>query len=416
MSALRTAIALVLPLMMACMHVMARPAMANVVTDWNEMTIAYVNAAGRPAPAWILDLAMVHIAMHDAIQAYQHRFETYSDPIAGAAGSVVAATATAARDVLVSRFPAQEMAIQDAYLAYMGSKQLQVTDPGVVVGRLAALGIINLRSNDGAFPPDPEVFIGGTEPGQWRPTPPALAPMSAPWMGEVTPFALKDVYGLLHEPPPPHLRSGLYARDYDEVKSLGAREGSSRTPAQTSLALFYAGNYFVQMNAIARSVAVARLPDIGDSARLLALANLSAADALIVSWQNKRTHNFWRPSTAIAQGDYDGNPRTAGDPSWLPLINDPPYPDYTSGANSITSAFMRTLALFFDNDAYTFTVTTTFPGQAPRTYTSFSGVADDVEDARIYLGIHFRFADQVARRQGRQAADWAFNHVLRPVE
>ncbi len=217
---------------------------------------------------------------------------------------------------------------------------------------------------------------------------------------------------------PPHLSSGLYARDYDEVKSLGARFGSARTAAQTSLATFYSGKFFAQMNAIARSVggALARLSDIGDTARLLALANVSAADALIVAWDNKRTYNVWRPSTAIFEGDNDGNPHTVGDPTWLPLFNDPPYPDYTSGANSITSAFMRTLALFFDDDVYTFAVTTTVPGQPIRLYGRFSAVADDVVDARIYMGIHFRFADEVARRQGKQAANWAFGHVLRPLE
>ena len=393
------------------------PARADVVTDWNAMTVGYVNTAARPAPAWILDLAMVHIAMHDAIQAYQHRFETYAEPIVGATGSPVAATATAARDVLVSRFPAQSATIQAAYLAYLAGQGLLVSDPGVAVGQEAALRVITLRSNDGAFPPNPEVFIGSTEPGQWRPTQPTFQqPMSAPWMGGVTPFALNDVDGLLHEPGPPHLSSGLYAKDYDEVKTLGARFGSSRTAAQTSLATFYSGNFFAQMNGIARSVALARLSDIGDTARLLALANLSAADALIAAWDNKRTYNVWRPSTAIFEGDYDGNPRTVGDPTWLPLFNDPPYPDYTSGANSITSAFMRTLALFFDDDAYTFTVTTTVAGQGTRTYGRFSAVADDVVDARIYMGIHFRFADEVARRQGKQAANWAFSHVLRPLD
>jgi len=395
----------------------ATPATADVVTDWNAMTVTYVNAAARPAPAWILDLAMVHIAMHDAIQAYQHRFETYNEPIAGATGSPVAAAATAARDVLVSRFPAQTATIQAAYLAYLAGKGLLVSDPGVSVGQQAALAIINRRSNDGAFPPSPEVFIGGTEPGQWRPTQPNFnVPMSAPWMGGVTPFALRDVDGLLHEPGPPHLGSGLYARDYNEVKALGARVGSSRTAAQTSLATFYSGNFFAQMNAIARSVALARLSDIGDSARLLALTNLSAGDALIVAWNNKRTYNVWRPSTAIFEGDYDGNPRTAGDPLWLPLFNDPPYPDYTSGANSITSAFVRTLALFFDDDNYTFNATTTVAGQGTRIYATFSAVADDVVNARIYMGIHFRFADEVARRQGKQAADWAFSHALQPLD
>ena len=402
--------------MLTWMPFTAAPVMADVVTDWNEKTVVYVNAAGRPAPAWILDLAMVHIAMHDAIQAYQHRFETYNEPIAGAAGSVVAAAATAARDVLVDRFPAQTVTIHQAYLAYLASNQLQPSDPGVLVGQLAAFAITDQRSNDDAFPHNAEVFTGGTGAGQWRPTPPAFQAMSAPWMGSVTPFALRDVAGLLHEPPPPHLSSGQYARDYDEVKALGARTGSSRTPAQTSLAFFYSGNYFVQMNGIARAVALARLSDIGDSARLLALTNLAAADALIVCWDNKRSYNTWRPSTAIVEGDHDGNPQTAADPSWLPLFNDPPYPDYTSGANSITSAFMRTLALFFDDDNYTFTVTTTVAGQAPRTYTSFSAVADDVENARIYMGIHFRFADTVGRRQGKQAANWAFSHVLRPLE
>src|SRR5688572_19770209 len=179
---------------------------ANVVTDWNAMTVGFVNTAARPAPTWILDLAMVHIAMHDAIQAYQHRFDTYTEPIVGATGSPVAATATAARDVLVNRFPAQSVTIQTAYLAYLSGKGLLVSDPGVAVGQEAALRVITLRSSDGAFPPNPEVFIGSTEPGKWRPTQPTFQqPMSAPWMGEVTPFALSDVDGLLHEPGPPHL-------------------------------------------------------------------------------------------------------------------------------------------------------------------------------------------------------------------
>jgi hypothetical protein len=406
----------VLSISLAAAAVLATPAKADVVTDWNAKTVGYVNTAARPAPAWILDLAMVHIAMHDAIQAYQHRFETYAEPIAGATGSPVAATATAARDVLVNRLPAQAGTIQTEYLAYLAGQGLPVSDPGVAVGQEAALRVIALRSNDGAYPPNPEVFLGGTEPGQWRPTPPTFQSMSAPWMGGVTPFALKDVDGLLHESGPPALNSGLYARDYAEVKALGARFGSARTPEQTSLAVFYSGNFFAQMNGIARSVAVARLTDIGDSARLLALTNVSAADALIVTWDNKRTHYVWRPSTAIFEGDNDGNPRTVGDPNWLPLFNDPPYPDYTSGANSITAAFMYTLALFFDDDVCTFTVTTTVPGQGTRTYGRFSAVADDVVDARICMGIHFRFADEVARRMGKQAAGWAFSHVLRPLE
>src|SRR4029453_10059039 len=113
------------------------------------------------------------------------------------------------------------------------------TDAGVLVGQEAALNIINRRSDDGSFPPNPEVFTGGTAPGEWRPTPPAFAPMSAPWFGAVVPFALKESSGILSEPPPPHLRSGAYAKAYDEVKALGARVNSARTTEQTDLAYFY---------------------------------------------------------------------------------------------------------------------------------------------------------------------------------
>jgi hypothetical protein len=242
--------------------------------------------------------------------------------------------------------------------------------------------------------------------------------MSAPWFGDVVPFALNDSTGLLPEPPPPHLQSGAYAKAYNEVKQFGARFNSARTPEQTDFALFYSDNFGNQLNRAVRGIADAHLTDIGDSARLFALANIAAADALMSSWNTKRYYFFWRPSTAIHEGDNDGNPRTDGDPAWLPLINDPPYPDYTSGANSITGAFMRTLGLFFGDDAFTFDVTSTVPVvlQKTRTYSRFSDVAADVVEARILLGIHFRFADVVARRQGKQAADWAFSHVLRPLD
>jgi hypothetical protein len=392
---------------------LARPAAADVVTDWSLRTVGFVTAANRPGPSGIIDLAMVHIAMHDAVQAYQHRFETYNEPIAGASGSPTLAVAAAARSVLVNRFPAQAVQIEIEYQQYLTLNQLLASDFGAAIGDEAARRIIERRVEDRAFPQNPEVFTGGTAPGQWQPTPPAFASMAAPWLGGVTPFALKEVPGLLNEAGPPHLSSGVYARDYNEVKAMGARFGSARTREQTDLAFFYGGSFLPQMNAIAGSVAIARLSDVGETARLLALANISSADAVILSWNKKHTYAFWRPSTAIVQGDFDGNPHTAGDPAWLPLINDPPYPDYTSGANSITSAFMRTLELFFGDDNCTFTVAA---GQKERTYSRFSAVADDVVEARILLGIHFRFADVVGRRQAKQIADLAFGHLLRPVE
>jgi hypothetical protein len=403
-----------------------RPAAADPVTDWNAITVAIVNAGSappapsRPGPSGLLDYAMVHAAIHDAVQAYQHRFEFYDLAIAGASGKPAAAVATAARDVLVNRFPSQSADIEARYQQFLTINGIAATDPGTLVGQQAAINLINRRANDGTARLSSEVFLGGTAPGQWRPTGPAFAPMAAPGLGAVVPFALNDSAGLLPEPPPPHLTSAAYAKAYDEVKRMGARFNSGRTAAQTDLAFFYSGNLVAQMNDMVRAIAVAHLTDMGDSARLLALANIAAADALISSWVTKRHYAFWRPSTAINLGDSDGNPRTGGptaaEGAWLPLVNDPPYPDYTSGANSLSGSMARVLSHFFGDD-FTFTITTGVAAavQKTRTYDRFSDLAADMEEARILLGIHFRFADTVARRQGKQSADWAFSHILKSI-
>jgi hypothetical protein len=394
-------------------------AAADPVTDWNLITINAVNTAAaiRPGPSGILDIAMVHIAVHDAVQAFQHRFESYDTPIAGASGSVAAAVAKAARDVLVNRFPTQSASIEASYQQFLTTNLLSANDAGTLVGQQAAINVINRRLNDGSFPANPEVFVGGTDPGQWRPTATAFAPMAAPWLGGVVPFALNDSGRLLPEPPPPHLTSGEYTKAYDEVKRMGARVNSERTPEQTDLAFFYSGNILAQMNEMLRNVALAQLADTGDTARMFALANIAAADTVISAWVNKRYYAFWRPSTAINNGDADGNPRTEGDPTWLPLINNPPYPDYTSGANSVAGSVSRILSHFFGTDEMTFTVSTAVPQAVLKTrvYHHFSEVADDMVEARILLGIHFRFADAVARRQGKQSADWTFSHLLKPI-
>ena len=145
---------------------------------------------------------------------------------------------------------------------------------------------------------------------------------------------------------------------------------------------------------------------------------MAAADSAITAWNTKNRYVFWRPSTAIQEGDNDGNRHTPGDPKWEPLIENPPYPDYTSGANNATGAVTRMLRLFFDRDVLTFTVTTTNPlaTQQTRTYHRFSDAARDVVDARVYQGIHFRFADRLGRRQGQDVAEWAFDHFLQPLD
>jgi len=359
---------------------------------------------------------MVHAAVYDAVESIDRRFKPYHVTIPGASGSPAAATAKAAHDVLVNRYPDQAAALDTIYHDYLSNNGLSEVDPGVTVGQQAAAGIIILRANDGSFPNPPPVFTGGTNPGDWRPTisynpgpPPSLSPMAAPWLGAVTPFTLNSS--------PPALTSGRYRKAYDEVKAFGRLTNSARSPEQTDLGYFFSDNFFVIWSRGLRDIAAAYVNNIGDSARLFALAYLATADAAITAWDSKRHYFFWRPVTAIQEGDNDGNPHTAGDTSWTPLINTPPYPDYTSGANNVTGATTQMLKLFFGTDHMTFSLHSSAPQviQSTRAYNRFSDVARDVVDVRVYQGIHFRFADVLGRRQGREVAKWAFKHFLRPV-
>ena len=233
----------------------------------------------------------------------------------------------------------------------------------------------------------------------------------------MTRFTLKDTRQLEAGPPPPSLNSGQYRLEYNEVKSLGSLISTERTPAQTALALFYSDNFLALWERTLRGIASANTNDIGDSARLFALANMAAADAIMTAWADKRFYVRWRPITAIREGDDDGNPDTVGDSGWTPLITTPPYPEYTSGANNLTGAMTRTLEHLF-GDKMTFTVTSNAVPNQPITitYSRFSDMANDVVNVRIYQGIHFRSGDEVAHRQGKRAADWAFAHFLRPIQ
>ena len=400
---------------------------ADAVGDWNAIASQVIAAGGRPGPSTLIDFAVVHAAVYDAVQAIDRRYKPYHVVIPNASGSPVAAAAKAARDVLVNRFSSQTTFIDGTYNTYLANNGLAADDPGVGVGAAAAAGIIELRANDGAFPSvPPPPFTGAGEIGKWRPTPsynpgnpPGFSPMAAPWLADVTPFAVKSP-SQFRAKKAPELTSREYAADYNEVKALGSLFDSSRTQEQTEIAYFWSDNTPIQWHRALRAVAAANVDNIGDSARLFALASFSAADAIITCWETKIHYNYWRPVTAIQEGDDDGNPATEGDPNWRPLINSPNYPDYSSGANNVTAAMTRTLELFFGTDGMPLTVTSNV-GVLPvekrtRTFARFSDAAAEVVEARILLGIHFRFADTAARDQGSRIARWTFTHVLKPIE
>jgi hypothetical protein len=409
-----------------CAVSLAAPALADSVTDWNTTALQTVVAAVPPraAPVFFLDVATVQAAIHDAVQAYQGRFEPYADDIPGATGSIDAAIAKAAHDVLVNRFPAQSAALDLTYNNYLTGKGIDPNnDDGVAIGAAAAAAVILKRSTDGSFPMPPPVDNGSTEPGQWRPTesflpgpPMSFSPMGVPWFATITPFTLgspsqyRPVGG-------PAIHTGLYTLEFNEVKRLGRDVNSERTQEQTDLAIFWALNYATQWNKALRDIVLLHVPDIGDSARLLALANMAMTDAAITAWDCKVTHRLWRPLTAIREAENDGNKHTDPDPDWKPMINTPNYPDSCSGANSVTAAGTEILSQFFGTDHFEFVMTSSNAAANPptRTYTRFSDAQRDVVDVRVYQGVHFRSADEDGRKNGIKVGKWAFDHALRPV-
>jgi hypothetical protein len=407
---------------LACL-VWSGTATADAVTDWNDIANGAV-ATGRPGPIGIVDLALVQVAVHDAMQSYERRFEPYYAQIKGATGSKSAAVAAAAHGVLLAFYPAQAATLDSTYGTWLANNAL-TGNAGIAVGEAVAARIVPLRRLDPN--PLPAPFTGSTEVGKWRPTesflggppagpPPSFAPMAAPWMATFEPLALTGP-ARFRAPPPPELTSEQYTRDYNEVKAKGALTGSTRTPEQTDIAYFWTDNFAVQMNRAARALIEERVPKSGDRARLLALMNLSIADAVTNAWDTKKHYYVWRPVTAIREGDNDGNPDTVGDANWQSLVNNPNYPDYTSGANNVVGAATKTFELFFGRDDISFTITSNSPAavKKERHYASFSAASQQVVLARILLGIHFRFADTEARRQGRAVAEYVFDHYLQPV-
>jgi hypothetical protein len=330
----------------------------------------------------------------------------------------------AAHGVLVGFYPSQAATLDATYGTWLANNGL-TGNAGIAVGEAVAALYLPLRRLDPN--PLPAPFVGGTDPGQWRPTesflggppagpPPSFAPMFAPWMADFHPFALTGP-ARHRAPVPPALTSDRYTKDYDEVKAKGALTGSTRTAEQTDIAYFWTDNFLVQFNRMIRGIVDQRVPNTGNRARLLALANLAMADAAITAWDSKRYYFLWRPVTAIREGENDGNPATAGDPAWQSLVNNPNYPDYTSGANNLTGAVTKMLERFFGRDDITFKITSNAPAavKKERTFRSFSAAAQQVVNARVYLGIHFRFADTEARNQGRAVANYVYDHYLLPL-
>lgn len=390
----------------------ARAENPAVISEWNAIAVTTLGADTTKAPQETpLYMGFVQVAVYNAVVGINGRYEPYRfDARAPRGASAQAAAVAAAHKVLVTYSPDLQATLDADYadsLAQIPDGKAKTR--GIAFGTLAADNLIAMRANDGRNAP--MLFTQPPAPGVWRPTPPAFAPMAVPWMGGVTPLLLRSGAQFGEPGPPPALTSDRYTRDFNEVKALGSATSTVRTPAQTSTALFFSGNAPVQFNAALRDQMTVRHLDIVDAARMFAAVDMSEADAIISVWHAKYLYGFWRPITAIQLADTDGNPATIADPTWTPLLTTPPYPDYVSGYSGLTGAFTRALADVLDTRHLQLTlISTAAPGT--RFYDSGSSLRNDVVDARVWLGIHFRSADTGGVDMGQRVADWALDHYF----
>jgi hypothetical protein len=359
-------------------------------------------------------MGFVQAAVYDAVVGVEGRYAPYRFHAHAPHGtSAQAAAVAAAHKVLVTYVPSAQASLDAAYAASLAKlPDGKAKTRGIAFGTRAADHLIRLRANDGRNAPI--LFTQPPAPGVWRPTPPGLLPMSAPWMGFVRPLLVRSATQFA-PPPPPALTSARYTRDFNEVKALGSLTSTERTEAQTSTAQFFSGNALVQYNTALRDQVTVRDLGIVDAARMFAAIDMSLADAEISVWYAKYVDGFWRPSTAINLADTDGNPATDPDPSWVPLRPDPAYPEYPSGYNGFAAAVTRALENLFHTRRLQLTVTSTAVPGVQRHYDSGGALRRDAVDGRMWLGVHFRFADTAARDMGIRLADWTLDHYFQPL-
>jgi membrane-associated phospholipid phosphatase len=363
----------------------------NVVVEWNQALLALAQTPGA-VPATVhstRDFAIMSAAVYDAVDAIDRDGPQYrTHLVAPRSASQRAAAATAAHDVLRALFPSFADAL-DQRLAddLAGEPAGWARDAGARVGAQAAAALLALRADDGSAATPPAYTTTG-QPGDFRPSPPALAaPVFTHWSA-VTPFLLSR--GDRFRPaPPPALTSRAYADAINEVRRLGQDTSTERTPEQTTIGQFWAAPIQNYWNAIAEQVVLAHHTGTAESARVFALLDLGLADATIAMYDAKYTYRLWRPITAIRLADTDGNRRTAGDPTWTPLATTPADPSYP-GAHSALSATAATVLAAAYGDRTPFSVTSPLTPGVTRSFTRFRAAVTEAGQSRIYAGIHTR--------------------------
>lgn len=408
-------------------------ARADDVTDWNQHMLRAGTVAGTPPIVMTRVAAIVQASVFDAVNGIDRKYTPVHVPAGAAAGaSRRAAIVEAAYTALVALYPTQKGTF-DARLAV--SLTAIAVDPnetsagiasGIAWGQAAANGILSWRATDG-FTPAPAPFLGGTGVGEWRPTPPALLPGAVPQFADMTPWSISSP-SQFRPNGPPALTSARYTMDFNETKMMGSISSATRTADQTIYAWFWnASTVSYLWNHVADVLIEQGDRDdeednsghlrgqghnsLLENARLLALLDLAMADAGIACWEAKYHYVFWRPVTAIPLADTDGNPATSPDPLWMPLFATPNFPEYPSGHSTVSSAAAVVLANFFGEKSH-FTVDNDLMIGVSRSFSSFSQALDEVKNARVFAGIHFRSACDDGQATGIQVGNWVLDHAL----
>jgi uncharacterized protein (TIGR03437 family) len=397
-------------------------ARADEVTDWNNIFLkATFVPPLSPPPILVRSTGIFQAAVFDAVNGIDRLYTPiHVQPAAPQGASQRAAALQAAYAILVLLFPSQTATFDAqratslaAIASGAGAENSDSIASGVDWGQTVADAIWAWRSVDGfanSVPP----FLGGTAPGQWRPTPPALAPGLVPQLAKVTPFFINSP-SQFRPAGPPALTSAQYTGDFNETKSMGSSSSSTRTPDQTLFAQFWASGAPADFwDPVATSLAAERHFTLSETSHLLALVNLAMADAIIGCWDAKYAYVFWRPITAIQLADGDGNADTSADPSWTPLLATPPFPEYTSAHSCVSGAAAHVLSAYFGDNTPITVASDGMPG-VTRSFPSFSAALEEVKSARVFGGIHFRTACNDGQALGIAVADFITANALQPT-
>jgi hypothetical protein len=391
----------------------------NVVIEWNQLALSTAPASAGPLVARYYTI--MHIAMFDAANSIERRYSPFlTDVQASSGASPEAAVAQAAHDVLVALIPGDPpKAILDAALnAKLATLPPGRARQGVAIGRAAASRVLEWRANDGIMAAGPPYVLPAI-PGLWQPSPGAAGLTQLPY---ATPFTMESITQFA-VPRFPELTSLRYTTDFDEVKLIGKSDSATRDATQTQTAKLWAAfqitstNIFRIWNTLARDVTLSRHLSLLEAARLYAFLNVSMMDSLLNTQTGKFSYGLWRPVTAIQRAGEDLNNATAADPTWAPLIPTPPYPSYPGNMAGLGACAAQALQLVLGTDDFAFTATWTGINGNPnvtRPYSSFSQLAQEEADSRIYAGIHFRFDNEASQAACAKLVPYAFGTVMVP--